>query len=262
MAFPSAEIISDEKSGGATTSHTIELAALRVLLEVVPRDAQRAVYQAAATEQNVLGKGTDGARRRTYRYLRELYILSPDSVLFRALRDLWPVERQAQPLLAGLSALARDPVFRASASAITSAPPGELLRAVDLADAVGQVFPRSYSDGTLAKIGRNTFSSWEQTGHLGEAARPFKIRTCPICRPADVTYAVLLGHLQGVRGSALFDTIWTRVLDQSRSRLLELAATASQQGLLELRRAGGVIDVGFRELLRPFDTTGDPGRFL
>lgn len=29
---------------------------------------------------------------------------------------------------------------------------------------------------------------------------------------------------------------------------------ASQRGMLELRQAGGVVDLGFRELLRPFDT--------
>jgi hypothetical protein len=43
------------------------------------------------------------------------------------------------------------------------------------------------------------------------------------------------------------------VLDQPTSHLTDLAATASQAGLLELRHAGGVIDVSFRELLRPFD---------
>ena len=135
-----------------------------------------------------------------------------------------------------------------------SSSPGDTLRSTDFADAVGDVFPSSYGDGTLAKIGRNTFSSWEQTGHLSEAKRSTKVRTRAICRPADVAYALLLGHVEGVRGGALFETLWARVLDQPKSHLMDLAASASQLGMLEFRQAGGVVDVSFHELLRPFDS--------
>jgi hypothetical protein len=251
-----AEIAPGDVSGGTNTSHTIVVGALVALLDAVPADAPPGAYEKAALEGNVLGKDTEAARRRTYRYLRELYLLRPESLLFRALRDLWPVDPPARPLLAGLCALARDAVFRASSAAITSSSPGDSLGSVDLADAVGEVFPSSYGAATLAKIGRNTFSSWEQTGHLAEAARASKVRTRAICRPADVSYALLLGHMEGVRGRALFETLWARVLDQPTSHLLDLAASASQLGMLELRHAGGVVDVGFRELLRPFDLDG------
>ena len=251
-----AEIVRGDISGGTNTSHTIVIGALSALLEVVPADAPQAAYEQAAVEANVLGKDTEGARRRTYRYLRELYVLRPDSLLFRTLRDLWSVDLAARPMLAGLCALARDAVFRASSAAITSTSPGDTLGSTDLAEAVGEQFPASYGAGTLAKIGRNTFSSWEQTGHLAEAGRATKVRTRAICRPADVAYALVLGHMEGVRGPALFDTLWARVLDQPLSHLMDLAASASQNGMLELRQAGGVVDVGFRELLRPFDRDG------
>jgi hypothetical protein len=252
----SAEIVPGDVSGGTNTSHTIIVGALVALLDAVPADAPPAAYKQAALEANVLGKDTEAARRRTYRYLRELYLLRPDTLLFRALRDLWPVDPPARPLLAGLCSLARDAVFRASSAAITSSSPGDTLGSADLADAVGELFPSSYGVGTLAKIGRNTFSSWEQTGHLAEAERATKVRTRAICRPADVAYALLLGHMEGVRGGALFETMWARVLDQPTSHLLDLAASASQLGMLELRHAGGVVDIGFRELLRPFDLDG------
>lgn len=251
-----AEIVSGDVSGGTNTSHTIVVGALTALLDVVPADAPAAAYEEAAIDANVLGKATDGSRRRTFRYLRELYLLRPDSLLFRALRDLWPVDAEARPLLAGLCALARDAVFRASSNAIIRTSPGETLTSGDLAAAVGEHFPDSYGPGTLAKIGRNTFSSWEQTGHLSGAGRSFRVRTRPACRPADVAYALILGYIEGVRGNALFDTSWASVLDQPRSRLFELAAAASKQGILELRQAGGVIDVSFRDLLRPFDANG------
>jgi hypothetical protein len=250
------EIMPGDVSGGTNTSHTIVAGSLGALLEAVPADAPPTAYEHAAREANVLGKDTEGARRRTYRYLRELYLLRPDSLLFRALRDLWPVDPAARPLLAGLCALARDAVFRASSTAITDSSPGDALGSANLALVVGERFPTSYGATTLAKIGRNTFSSWEQTGHLADGGRSTKVRTRAACRPADVAYALLLGHIEGVRGRALFDTLWARVLDRPESQLMDLATSASQQGMLELRQAGGVVEVGFRELLRPFDLAG------
>ena len=257
-----AEIVPGDVSGGTNTSHTIVVSSLGALLDAVPANAPHAAYEHAAIEANVLGKDTDGARRRTFRYLRELYLLRPDSLLFRALRDLWPLEPDARPLLAGLCARARDSAFRASSLAITTSRPGDTLTSGDLAAAVAEHFPDSYGTGTLAKIGRNTVSSWAQTGHRAGADRAgTKVRTRATCRPADVAYALLLGHVMGARGQVLFETPWARVLDQPPSHLLDLAATASQHGMLELRNAGGVIEVGFRELLRPFDVEGQ-GRLL
>lgn len=249
----SSEISPGEVSGGTNTSHTIGVQALAALLAAVPPGAPHIEYRQAALEGNVLSKATEGARRRTFRYLKELYLLRPDSILFRALRDLWQDDLSAQPLLAGLCALARDSVFRASSAAIFSCSLGEAVTSGDLAAVVGDRFPGSYSDSTLAKIGRNTFSSWEQTGHLvaGEPAR--KVRVRAVCRPANVAYALLLGHLQGVSGQALFETLWAQVLDQPKSHLVDMAFGASQRGLLEFRHAGGVVDVTFRELLRPFE---------
>ena len=48
------------------------------------------------------------------------------------------------------------------------------MTSADLAQAVGEQFPTSYAESTLAKIGRNTFSSWEQSGHLQGAKRTTK----------------------------------------------------------------------------------------
>lgn len=238
-------------SGGANTSHTITVQALASLMKAVSADALLGEYERAVVQDNVLGKETVEGRRRAFRYLRELYVLRPDAVLFRALRDLWQDDLEAQPLLAALCALARDTVFRASSPAILRSSPGDVIVSRDLADSVRLVFPSTYSEHTLAKIGRNTFSSWSQSGHLEQARRARKQRQRATCRPANVAYALLLGHLQGIRGNALFETLWAKVLDHPQSHLLDLAFVASQQGMLELRQSGGLIDVGFRELLRP-----------
>jgi hypothetical protein len=245
------EIVRGDQSGGATTSHTIVMPALQVVLACVGTHASTEAYERAVVEENVLGKDTIGARRRTLRYLRELYVLGGHSLLFRALGDLWNDDRAAQPLLAGLCALARDPVFRASAQAVFDTEPGDEVTSGDLAESVAKTFPESYSEATLAKIGRNTFSSWEQTGHLEAVARTTKIRRRAICTPSTTAFALFLGHLEGLAGASLFDTVWTGALDQPRAHLIDLAVVASQRALIDFRHSGGVIEVGFSELLRP-----------
>ncbi len=248
-----AEISRGDQSGGATTSHTIVVRALRLLMETIGTRASTADYERAVVEDNVLSKDTIEARRRTFRYLRELYLLREDSLLFRALGDLWDDDPYGQPLLAGLCSLARDPVFRASATAIVDSQPGDEVTSSDLAAAVATSFSDSYHEATLAKIGRNTSSSWEQTGHLRVVARTTKVRRRAVCTPATTAFALFLGHLQGVSGAPLFDTMWARVLDQPRSHLIDLAAVASQRSLIDFRNSGGVTEVRFTELLRPME---------
>lgn len=245
------EIARGDRSGGATTSHTIVVPALQRLLAKVGTGKSAADYERAVLDDNVLGKDTAGSRRRTLRCLRELYVLRDDSLLFRALGDLWRDDPAGQPLLAGLCALARDPVFRASAQPIFDSEPGDEVAGADLAEAVSKSFHDSYSESTLAKIGRNTFSSWEQTGHLDAVARSTKIRKRAVCTPSTTAFALFLGHLEGVAGEALFDTLWCRALDRPRVHLMDLAVVASQRSLIDFRHSGGVTEVHFSELLRP-----------
>lgn len=253
MATEWAGVAPADQSGGTATSHTIMVDGLSTLLDALPADASHDAYRSAAIDDNILLKDAEGARKRSFRYLRELYALDPTHLLFRALRDLWPLDREAQPLLAGLCALARDPAFRSTAATILNSSPGDEITSEDLELAVEEQFPGNYNAGTRNKIGRNSSSSWEQTGHLRAVSRYEKVRSRAAARPASLAYALLLGHLEGARGQLLFDTFWAQVLDHPRGHLVDMAAVASQQGLLEFRNSGGVIEVGFRELLRPME---------
>jgi hypothetical protein len=173
--------------------------------------------------------------------------------LFRALRDLWDHDKTGQPLLALLCALARDPVLRASGTVILGSEQGDVLTTTDFEGAIEDKFPGAYKENTRRTTAQKVASSWDQSGHLRQERPGSKILTRAQPTPASTAYALMLGYLEDTRGRALFDTFWARVLDQPTSRLLDLAAFASQYGMLELRQAGGVVDVGFRELLRPFD---------
>ncbi len=236
---------------------------LRRLLSEVPPTAAPEDYQSAVRTANVLGKQTVRGREWAFRQLRRFYGLDSRLLLFRALRDVWSDDTAGQPLLAVLCALARDPVLRASTAVIIEADYGVEVTPAEFALAIEETFPGAYNDNTRRTAAQNVASSWQQSGHLLAEAPTRKTRCRAECTPADVAYALLLGHLQGVRGQGLFETLWARVLDQPTSRLFDLAATASQRGMLELRHAGGVVEVGFSELLRPFEAADDiQGRLL
>ena len=247
------EIVPADSRYSAITSHSIGIPALARLLEVVPPGAEPDAYVHAAVVENALALGTDTGRRRRFRSLRRLYLFRRDSILFRTLRDLWAVGTDGRPVLAALCALARDSVFRASAGVVTDRSPGEEVVVDDFATVIESTFPNAYAASTLHKAAENAYASWQQSGHLGRARKGRKLRQQTVCRPADVAYALLLGHLQNARGEALFETVWAQVLDRRRSELYDLAFAASKRGMLEYRNAGGVVEVGFRELLRPME---------
>jgi hypothetical protein len=54
------EIVSGERSGGATTSHTIVIRALQQLLAVMGPSVDAALIERAVIEDNILGKDTVG----------------------------------------------------------------------------------------------------------------------------------------------------------------------------------------------------------
>lgn len=247
------EITPSEVRRSGITSHSIGVPELSVLLKSLDADTGPEEYRRAIVEDNLLGLATENGRVWRFKTLRRLYLLRPDSILFRGLRDLWSADPAAGPLLACLCALATDTTFRSTAPVIVDASPGDEVTTHDLAGAIEQTYPDAYAPSTLEKAAANAYASWQQTGHLSPAERGRKIRVQAGCHPANVAYALLLGHLEGHRGEALFDTLWASVLDQPRSQLLDLAFVASQRGMLEFRSAGGVVEVGFRELLRPME---------
>jgi hypothetical protein len=236
------------ESAGAHSSRTMMLADLRLLLAACPQSASLEEYRSAIIDENVLLKKTVATRKVSFKLMRVLYALDRKILLFRALRDLWDEDTQAQPLLALLSAVARDPILKSTAERVLSIPIGETITPTMLAEAVNTSFPNRYNPKTLASIGRNAISSWQQAGLL--IGKLHKVRISPQCQPTSEAYALLLGYLSGARGDALFRTLWCRLLDAPLHALHEQALAASQRGWIEYRHMGDVTEVGFRHLLR------------
>jgi len=224
------------------------LTELRLLLAACPQSASLDEYRTAIIDENVLLKKTVATRKVSFRWLHDLYALDEKILLFRALRDLWDEDVQAQPFLAMLSSVARDPLLKSTAESILAIPIGDTVTREMMTDAVNMSFPDRYSPKTLKSTGRNIISSWQQAGLL--SGKLHKVRVKAQSHPPSVAYALLLSHLSGVRGEASFQTLWCRLLDTPVHILHEQAFVASQRGWIEYRHMGEITDISFRYLQR------------
>ena len=234
---------------GTHTSRTIMLDELRSVLGNCPPDATRDEYLSAIHEDNCLGKRTAATRRLSSQRLSELYALDPEVPLFRVMRRCWYADRDGQPILALLFALARDPLLRVTATSVLRMRPGEELARQQMTDALNRAVGSRLSEATLDKVVRNAASSWTQSGHLEGCGR--KVRQTVTATPATTAFALLLGYVAGKRGAALFESLWAQVLDAPAGQLMQVAMDARRLGFLDMSQSGGVIEVAFSRLLAP-----------
>lgn len=99
----------------------------------------------------------------------------------------------------------------------------------------------------MKSTAQNINSTWTQSGHL--QGRVKKIRSQPKATPGSVSYALLLGYMNGIRGESILKTDYARLLDCSFERSIELATEASGKGWIVFKRLGNVIEVLFPNLL-------------
>ncbi len=224
-------------------SKTMMLSELSLLLDAVPTDGSEDDYRRAVLEDNVLLKKSDSTRKKSLRHLRELYGLDGQDLLFTVLRTLFDHDPASLPLLALLTAVGRDSLLRSTAPLILETPAGAPVGADSLSEVVAEAFPDRLTPITLESVGQRTASSWTQSGHL--KGKVNKIRVRAVASVGAVVYALFLGHLSGIRGLPLFETLWARLLDAPEHELDSLAFAASQRGWMEYRRMGEVAEFGF-----------------
>ncbi len=237
---------------GATsihTSRTMMLEGLSLVLDCVPTTAKTAAYFAAIVEDNALGKPTQTTRKRTAQRLGELYGLDPGCPLFRLLRHFWPTDPAARPMLAFLTAAARDPLLREMTPFVVAVAVGTGVNAEAVANYMDEKYPNRFKPTTLLSTAQNIASSWTQAGFL--SGKVNKRRSRLVVTPVAATFAMLLGYLCGLRGKLLLDSAWTRLLDRTPAEVADLAVEASRQGWMNYKAAGTVVEITFPGLLKP-----------
>ena len=234
--------------GGVHTARTMMLVELRGLMSFVDRsDATRSDYLDAILNANCLGKRSGKTRTLTFRHLTDLYSLDPSLLVFRALRFFWRRDVPGQPLLAALCAYSRDPILRATAPFILGFPEGATVTRESLEEFLDAQEPGRFSKATLKSTAQNVNSTWTQSGHLEGRVR--KVRMRPVATPGSASFALLLGYVSGRRGESLFQSNFTRMLDCSFEKTIELAEDASRRGWISLKRVGHVIEAHFPNLI-------------
>lgn len=236
-------------ANGSHAARTMMLDDLRLLFAHVPANASKVDYATQVLAENVLGKPTKKARELALRHLTTLYGLDPRLPLFRALRRLWTVDVPAQPMLALIAALARDPLLRASQAFILAKPLGAAVLRTELEERLAADHQDRFSAASLKSFAQNVNGSWTAAGFLRGRFR--KTRAIAVVTPAVVTFCLFLGHLEGLSGQRLFSSNWINLLPGSPGELEALANSAFHRGLLVFLNAGGVKEVRFPDYLTP-----------
>lgn len=236
------------RRGGVHTSRTMMLEEMRDLLTYVDRpEAEKSDYLKAINNENCLGKRTGKTRMITYRHLVDLYSLDYDKALFKALRYFWNRDVDGQPLLALLCTFARDPIFCSTAPFILKFQEGATITRESLEEFIDTQEPGRFSEATLTSTARNIIATWTKSGHLYGRAR--KVRSCAYPTTGSVSYALFLGYLTGIRGQALFQTEYIKLLDCMFYKAVELAEESSRKGWITFNRIGNVTEVLFPKLI-------------
>jgi hypothetical protein len=231
---------------GAHSSRTMMVADLVTLFAHCPEQANRAMLKAAIVDDNLLGKNTVSTRTEAFERLSALYLLDPSKAMFTGLRWFWKQSADSRPMLALLTAVARDPLLRATVPTVQAMTVGATYDKVEVAEAIRTIDPEHFKPAILNKIAVNAGASWTQAGFL--VGRAVKRRVRPVLTPAAVAYALYLGRLEDRSGDRLLDTIWTGLLDHPRHQIEAVAQDAAARQLLDYRRAGSVRDISFRRL--------------
>ena len=234
---------------GPHAARTMMLDDLRQLLAHTPASASRAEYAQAIIGANVLGKATKKARELALKHLSVLYGLDTSNPIFRALRRLWPLDATAQPVLALVASLARDPLLRASEPFVLAMPAGTPVPREDVEACLATAFPDRFSAASIKSFAQNVAGTWTAAGYLHGHRR--KTRAQAPARPEAAALCLFLGFLEGRTGQRLFSSNWMRLLGGAPDELEALTKSAAHRGLLVFMSAGGVKEVRFPDYLRP-----------
>ena len=228
---------------GPHAARTMMLDDLRLLLSLTPAEANRTDYASAVVDGNILGKPTKNARALALKHLVALYSLDLANPLFRALRRLWSLNENAQPLLALAVAIARDPLLRGTQKFIQGKEIGTAVPRTSVEDFLSTSFPGRFSPASLQSFAQNVGGTWTAAGLLQGRAR--KTRSNPHASPEALTLLMFIGYLEGFTGQRLLTSGWVSLLGISQDAIVDLATAASHRGLLVFMSAGGVKEVRF-----------------
>jgi hypothetical protein len=236
-------------SAGGHAARSMMFLEMCTLVRALPLTTTRADFTKAILEENVLEKPTLSSRKKSLRHLVEIYGMDPSKPLFRLLWELGHTDLDSLPQLCLVCAYARDPQLRQSFELVRTLPLGAVLTRAAMEQHLENGFPGRFSPAMKKSMAQNVNTTWTFRGHL--AGRAKKTRRLPEPRPISAAYAMFVGYLTGLRGEWLLDSSFAALVASNRSQLETALVLASARGLLSLKRAAGIVEVDFSNLLTP-----------
>ncbi|MEJ5029922.1 hypothetical protein [Comamonas sp. MYb69] len=234
-------------ANGPHAARTMMLDDLCILLSNTERQATREDYIAAILGDNVLGKPTRKSRELALKHMTTLYGLDEQNVVLRALRHLWFSDDAAQPMLALIVALARDPLLRSTRQFILNQSIGSHVAREHIQDCLSATFPEGFSVASRKSFAQNVGGTWTAADYLHGHKR--KLRARPAIHPESVSMLLFMEFLEGRTGQRLFSSEWANLPGVPVTELEVLASSASHKGLLVFMNAGGVKEVRFPDFV-------------
>lgn len=233
------------------SSRSVMLPELSELINASNTFANIGVLQALVVEQDILHKPSAANRLKTFNFLKALYGLDHNQVLYREFIRLVKLSPADLSVLAGTLAFARDPVLRECAEMVIGTDIGMSLGREDFENWIRNHKPGRYSESMYISFSHNLYASFFQLGFLGPSSGKVRIRKRREIRPVIAAYTAFLDWLNGLNGMSLLNGKFMQTLELDKDESLSLIASAGQQGLVSVALAGGVLQLDFSAWLQP-----------
>ena len=236
-----------ESTLGGHAARSMMLLEIRALIRALPRSVSKAEFARAVVEENLLQKPTLSSRKKSLHHLIELYGMDVTKPLFRVFWALGHDDLDSLPQLCVVCTYARDAQLRHSFGLVRMLRPGELLSRTAMEEHLETGFPARFSPAMKKSMAQNVNTSWTFSGHLTGKVKKF--RQLPEPTPTSAAYSMLVGYLSGLRGERLLESAFGALVASSRTQLETALSFASARGLLSFKRAAGIVEFDFSNLL-------------
>lgn len=205
---------------------------------------------------NVAGKRSKANKDKTNLSLRNLYRFDLTDPAFAAFLWFWKNSQEADhPILTLLFAISNDFLLSESIEIVQNAPLNQKVTVESLEANLARLHPGRYSPASLRSISQNLASSWKQAGFI--LGKVKNIRVQPEISYRVVTFGMLLGYLEGMRGEFLLASRYIRSLCLSESQVRELIGDAARRDLLQYQYSGHLTTIAFPNLLNTIGIHGE-----
>jgi hypothetical protein len=225
------------------TIHTSRTIMFAELSEVMSFEGKGSDYL-AIMEDNVFNKRTESNKKKTIRYLTQLYGFNRNDDPFKAFEEYWyKAKEESRPLLAFVYALSRDYLLQESVAFVKAVPYENKANIEGFDHNISRQHPDRFSPKTLRSVAQNIASSWKQAGFIEGKMKNIRKENTPDY--LVVAFALLLAYLQGLRGDFMLEDICVKSLDVEKETLFNLIKTAADYDLLQYNHSGSTMVITF-----------------